>query len=265
MARGPCPLRSGLCLGLLASPRLKNFLLTRGTWQEQTVGLLITGCWAVWLHVWYPWLLFITSFILRDAATQGPCFITLAVPNQFRYPVLGQEPGCLNWHTHNRLLTEWRIFSPAYYYAEGTHGCAVKCCIISAVLWLNFLQTSLLFISTYQTFIEIIIPSRVYQWGVFVSTMCWEKHNITLRPMMTYIYSCGNGMQSVIFFSNHLSVTVHNLNLNVKQAWKNPCTIGILSHKDSWCLITFSSIISCDHPQRVSLVASIRTRVPYVS
>jgi hypothetical protein len=35
--------------------------------------------------------------------------------------------------------------------------------------------------------------------------------------------------------------------------------------KDSWCLVPFSSNISCDRPQRGHLLARIRTRVPYVS
>jgi len=42
------------------------------------------------------------------------------------------------------------LFSPAYYFTVGTIGNAVKCYIISAVLWLYYLQTRL-FISTYQT------------------------------------------------------------------------------------------------------------------
>lgn len=106
MARGLCPLQSGWCLGLLTWPTLKNFLFFRGTSWEQTVALLITGCWAVWLHVRHPRLILKTFFIFRDAVTRGPCFVTLAVPNQFIYPMWGQEPGCLNWRTHDRLLTE---------------------------------------------------------------------------------------------------------------------------------------------------------------
>jgi len=35
-----------------------------------------------------------------------------------------------------RLLTWKRIFSPAYYYEVGTSGNALKCNIISSVLWL---------------------------------------------------------------------------------------------------------------------------------
>ena len=42
-----------------------------------------------------------------------------------------------------------RIFSPAYYYKVRTSGNVLKCHIISAVLWLDYLQTSL-FISIYQ-------------------------------------------------------------------------------------------------------------------
>ena len=70
-----------------------------------------------------------------------PLFL-VAVPNQARHPVWGQEPGSVT-HRHRRLLTEKRIFSPAYYFRVGTSGNTVKCCIISAVLWLDYLQTSL--------------------------------------------------------------------------------------------------------------------------
>jgi hypothetical protein len=48
-------------------------------------------------------------------------------------------------HRQHRLLTEKRIFSPSYHFTVGTSSNAVKCCIISAVLWLEYLQTSLYF------------------------------------------------------------------------------------------------------------------------
>jgi len=149
-ARGSCPLWSGWCLDLLTWPTLKNFLFIREIWRKWTAGQVTSSYWSVWLQVWHPWLVFTTSLILRAVVAWGPCFMTLTVPNQFRYPVSGQEPSSLT-HTYHRLLTEERIFSPAYYYAVGTGGHAVKCHIISAVLWINFLHTSLLFISTYQT------------------------------------------------------------------------------------------------------------------
>ena len=139
-ARGPCPLWNGWCLDLQTWPTLKNFLFIRGIWRKWTAGHVTSGCWSVWLQVWHPWLIFTTSSVLIAVAAWGPCFMTLTVPNQSTYP-----------HTHRRMLTEEPIFSPAYYYAVGTGGHAVKCHIISAVLWINFLQTSLLFISTYQT------------------------------------------------------------------------------------------------------------------
>ena len=56
---------------------------------------------------------------------QFPYFFILAVPNQFRYPVLGQEPRSL-MRRHFRLLAQKRIFSPAYYFTVGTSGKAVK-------------------------------------------------------------------------------------------------------------------------------------------
>jgi len=44
-----------------------------------------------------------------------------------------QEPGSLT-HRHRRLLTQKRIFSPGYYYEDGTSGNASNCHIISAGL-----------------------------------------------------------------------------------------------------------------------------------
>jgi hypothetical protein len=71
-----------------------------------------------------------------------PLFFAFAVPNRFKYPVWGQEPGSL-MHTHRRLLTEEQLFSLAYYYTVGKRGNAVQCHIISVVLWLDYWQTSL--------------------------------------------------------------------------------------------------------------------------
>ena len=96
---------------------------------------------------------------------------------------------------------------------------------------------------------------------------CWEKCDITVWPVITCIYLCGNCMQPAClsFFSNLPSVTVHSLNGNVRQAWKNLCTIGILSNKDSWCLVPNSNNISCDCPQSISVLARITIIVPYIS
>jgi hypothetical protein len=44
-----------------------------------------------------------------------------------------QEPGSLT-HRHRRLLTQKGIFSPGYYYKDGTSGNALNCHIISAGL-----------------------------------------------------------------------------------------------------------------------------------
>jgi hypothetical protein len=96
-----------------------------------------------------------------------PLIFTLAVPNQFRYPVWGQEAGSLT-HRHCRLLTQKLIFSPAYYFKVGTSGNSVKRYIISAVLWLDYLQSSL-FISIYQTQMKLEPPSRVCQRGISIS------------------------------------------------------------------------------------------------
>ena len=60
-------------------------------------------------------------------------------------------------HRHRRLLTQKRIFSPAYYFTVGTSGIAVKCYIISGGLWLDYLHTGL-FISIYHTAVGRISP-----------------------------------------------------------------------------------------------------------
>ena len=67
----------------------------------------------------------------------------------------GQEPGSLT-HRHRRLLTQKRIFRPAYYFTVGTNN-AVKCYVISAVIWLHYLQSSV-FISISQTQMKLEPP-----------------------------------------------------------------------------------------------------------
>jgi hypothetical protein len=60
-------------------------------------------------------------------------------------------------HRHRGLLTQKRILSLAYYWEVGTSGNLLKCCIISAGLWLYYLQISP-FISMYQTAVGFISP-----------------------------------------------------------------------------------------------------------
>jgi len=74
----------------------------------------------------------------------------------------GDRNQALLLHRHRRLLTEKQIFSPAYYYKVGTSGNALKCHIISAVVWLDYSQTSL-FISVYQAQVKLEPPCGVCQ------------------------------------------------------------------------------------------------------
>jgi len=66
------------------------------------------------------------------------------------------------------------MFSPAYYYEVGTSGNALKRYIISAVLWLDYSQTSL-FISIYQTQVKLEPPSGVGQQGISISVYILGK------------------------------------------------------------------------------------------
>jgi hypothetical protein len=87
----------------------------------------------------------------------------------------------------------------------------------------------------------------------------WRENRYinTVRPVITYIYSCGNVSQPLRgIFSNFPSVTFYDLNWNVRQAWKNLRTIGIYSNADGCYVLPFSSKMSCDCPQRVSVLAS---------
>jgi hypothetical protein len=88
-------------------------------------------------------------------------------PNPVPISGSGQEASSLT-HRHCRLLTQKRIFSPAYYFKVGTSGNSVESYIISAVLWLDYLQSSL-FISINQTQMKLEPPSRVCQKGISIS------------------------------------------------------------------------------------------------
>jgi hypothetical protein len=78
-------------------------------------------------------------------------------------------------------------------------------------------------------------------------------------PLITYIYLCGNGMQPLAYIFQ--TFTARDLNWNVRQAWKNLCTFRILSYADNWCLVPFSSNISCVRPQSVSVLARKKKRI----
>ena len=150
---------------------------------------------------------------------------SMPVPYQFRYPVWGQEPGSLT-HRHRRLLNEKRIFSPSYYFTTGTSGNAVKFHIIWAVLWLNYLQTSV-FISIYHTAVEIIRPVECANEASHFQYRLLENHDLMVQPLITYIYLCGQIYASYLsYFSNRPSGTEQKLNWNVTQALQKPYTTG---------------------------------------
>jgi hypothetical protein len=114
--------------------------------------LMRTNCWTLdhWMlaspvAAVHPCLVLNPSLDLRVAVARGSCFVNLAVPNLFRYPVWGQKPGSISWRTHDRLLIEERIFSPACYYAVRTSGHTVEYQIISAVYGSTFTGQSVYF------------------------------------------------------------------------------------------------------------------------
>ena len=81
-----------------------------------------------------------------------------------------------------------------------------------------------------------------------------RKHDLTLQLVITYIYLCERVSASYSsYFSNTPSVMDQKLNWNVTQALEKTFTFGILSYTDSWCLVPFSSNVSWDHIQSLSL------------
>jgi hypothetical protein len=98
-AREACP-RGRRHLYLSTWPTLNSFLFLRGTSRTWAAGHLSNGCWAVRLQVWHPWLVLKTFLIFWAAVTWGASFITLIVPNQFRYLSLGQHLPTLRGRTH---------------------------------------------------------------------------------------------------------------------------------------------------------------------
>jgi len=104
-------------------------------------------------------------------------------PKPVQLSSLGTEPGSVT-HRHRILLTEKQIFNPAYYYEAETSGSTMKCHIISAGLWLNYLQTSL-FISIYQTAVGIISPMQFANEASHFQNKFWENHDLTVQPVIT--------------------------------------------------------------------------------
>jgi hypothetical protein len=87
-----------------------------------------------------------------------------------------------------------------------------------------------------------------------IGNKLWENHDLTLQLVITYIYLCERVSASCLsYFSNTPSVMDQKLNWNVTQALEKTFTIGILSYTDSWCLVSFSSNVSKDCTESLSL------------
>jgi hypothetical protein len=91
----------------------------------------------------------------------------------------------------------WQVKSASPWFTSGSlsHlGCdpraQLKCIIISDGLWLKYLQTSL-FISIYQTAVGIISPLQFANEASHFQNKFWENHDLTVQPVTTYIYLCG--------------------------------------------------------------------------
>jgi hypothetical protein len=87
----------------------------------------------------------------------------------------------------------------------------------------------------------------------------WKKRDITVQPVTTYIHLC------VWWYAASLTYFSKPSNWNVGQAWENLYTIGILSYTDCWCLLPFSSNISCNRSHKAHLFwLQDKYRVQYI-
>jgi hypothetical protein len=83
-------------------------------------------------------------------------------------------------------------------------GNALKCHIISAGLWLDYLQTSL-FISKYQTAVRIISPVESVNEASHVQYKLWENCDLTVLQVIMYIVWANLCILFLPYFSNGLS------------------------------------------------------------
>lgn len=175
-----------------------------------------------WRH---PWLIFKTSLTLRTTVARGPCFVTPAVPNQFRYLVWGKELSYFSLCTHHRLLTKEEIFSPAYCYVVKTGSLLVKC----HILWLF-----MAWVFTYQSvYFYVSDFSWNYNSWVDFSTevskfhhTCCKKCDINSEASnILYLFVWQWYAVSIYcpFFKPSFCNSIWS-EMNVRQAWNNLCT-----------------------------------------
>jgi hypothetical protein len=152
-----------------------------------------------------------------------PCSFTLGVPDHFTYPqetrtqlsyaqtsqAADSERNIQSWLLLWRW-NKWQRIELSYYFS-----------------W--FIAYYLLFISVYQAAVGIRSP----QWSLqtkplTISNKLWKDHDLTLQPVITYIYLCERLSASCLSSFTKRPVMDQKLNWNVTQALEKPFTTGIL-------------------------------------
>jgi hypothetical protein len=88
----------------------------------------------------------------------------------------------------------------------------------------------------------------------------WENRGTTEQRVTIYMYVCGRSYRHPVYFSVFLQLKCKTV---VKAPTHN--TIGILSYKDSYYLVHFSSNIACVPPHRVALLWLDENNQSYVA
>jgi hypothetical protein len=90
-----------------------------------------------------------------------------------------------------------------------------------------------------QTAVGIISPFEFANKASHFQNKFWENHDLTVQPVITYIYFCGRIYASCLsHFSNRRSVM--DQKPKCKIGFNEPIKYLHLSYTDSWCVVPFS-------------------------
>jgi hypothetical protein len=177
-------------------PTLKNFLFIWGIWWYWTAGRFITGCWAVWFQVWYPWL------VLKTPLIPIYCWMALLLHSPYPKPVQVSGLGTGTWLCY------------ANYSQTAYWGTIIQSGFLLLCSWNKWLRSEMLCyfscvmsglftdqcVYCYWSNFGFITPVEfAYEASQFLYKL-WEKHDFTVEPVITYIYLCGRSLASCLSF-----------------------------------------------------------------
>jgi hypothetical protein len=153
-----------------------------------------------------------------------PLLLHSCLPNHFTYPqnrnlalLCTDIAGCWLRKEYSILVIITKMEQVV------THRIAILFQLVYSLLFTD--QSN----SVYQTTAGIRSP----QWSLrtkllTISNKLWKKHDLTLQPVITYIYLCERLAAVCLSSFSNRPVMDQKLNWNVTQALEKPFTTGIL-------------------------------------